>query len=180
MKNTIEVVDRFVTGVIEKISYVSGVCLVGIMLVAFFNMLGEKLKTFGVPIGGVPGAKEIVQYLHIPVVFMAAAFVTLDRGHVRIDLLVNKFPKILQKVLMTLGYICGMVICTFVSQRGFVLMVKQIKRHKMSATSGFAFPLWPFALIMAVGFALLVISFAWAIVRQYALENEGHAAGGEQ
>lgn len=32
--------------------------------------------------------------------------------------------------------------------------------------SGVGFPLWPFALVMAVGFVLLVLSFLWAIVRE--------------
>lgn len=164
-------VDRVVVKIIKSISYISGVCLVGIMLTAFFNVLGEKLRALGLPITGIPASTEIIQYLHIPVVFSATAYVTLDRGHTRIDLLSSKFSKVWQKLFITFGNICGILICAFVSQRGFVQMGKFITRHKMSSVSGIGFPLWPFALIMAMGFALLSFSFLWSIIRQYAKEE---------
>ena len=172
--------DTWVVRIIKWISYVSGVCLVGIMLVAFFNVIGEKLRKVGLPVTGIPASQEIIQYLHIPVVFLAAAYVTLDRGHTRIDLLSSKFPPVLQKICATIGNVCGAAICGFVSYRGFVRMITFLERHKMSSVSGVGFPLWPFALIMAVGFALLAVSFLWAIIRQYAAPEHPEPKGGEQ
>ncbi|QCX33877.1 TRAP transporter small permease [Caloramator sp. E03] len=172
---TLEKVDRVIVKIIKSISYISGVCLVGIMLTAFFNVLGEKLKVLGIPVSGIPASTEIIQYLHIPVVFLAAAYVTLERGHTRIDMISSKFPTILQKIFNTFGNICGILICAFISQRGFLQMSKYIKRKQMSSVSGIGFPLWPFALILAVGFALLSFSFLWCIIRQYGIKgfNEG-------
>ena len=161
-------VDSVVTRVLKYIAYISAVCLLGIMLVAFINVIGEKLRKLGLPVTGIPASTEIVQYLHIPVVFLAAAFVTLDRGHTRIDLLCVKLPKALQKVFGIIGNLCGIGICTLISYRGFIQMGKFISRHKMSSVSGVGFPLWPFALIMSVGFILLALSFLWAIVRDLA------------
>ena len=142
-------IDGVVTRTLKYIAYVSAVCLLGIMLVAFFNVLGEKLRKLGLPVTGIPASTEIVQYLHIPVVFLAAAFVTLDRGHTRIDLLCAKFPKVLQKIFAIIGDLCGIVICALISYRGFIQMGKFISRHRMSSVSGVGFPLWPFALIRA-------------------------------
>lgn len=155
--------DQVITTCIKVISYISGICLVGIMLVAFANVMGEKLLTMGVPM-----ATDLIKYLHIPVVFLGAAYVTLDNGHTKIDLLSSRFPQVLQKIFTTFGYLAGAAICAFVSYRGFAQMAKFITRHKMSSTSGLSFQLWPFACILAIGFALLTISFLWAIVRQYA------------
>lgn len=171
----LEKIDRIVVKIIKSISYISGVCLVGIMLTAFLNVLGEKLKLLGIPVSGIPASTEIIQYLHIPVVFLAAAYVTLERGHTRIDMLSSKFPIVLQKIFNTFGNICGILICAFISQRGFLQMAKYIKRKQMSSVSGIGFPLWPFALILAVGFALLSFSFLWCIIRQYGIKgsNEG-------
>lgn len=161
--------DKWVVRVIKAVSYVSGVCLVGIMLVAFFNVVGEKLRQAGVPwITGIPASTEIIKYLHIPVVFLAMAFVTLDRGHTRIDLLSSHFPKWLQQVCATLGNLLGIAISVVITWRAFIQMDKHITRHTMSSVSGVGFPLWPFSLITALGFALLAVSFLWAIVRQYA------------
>lgn len=166
--------DKWIVKIIKSISYASAVCLVGIMLVAFFNVLGEKLRQVGVPITGIPASTEIVQYLHIPVVFLAVAYVTLDRGHTRIDLLCSMFPKAVQFFFALVGNLCGVFISAFIGYRGFIQMGKFYARHKMSSVTGIGFPLWPFAFILSFGFILLAISFVWAIVRQF------HPSGDER
>lgn len=155
--------DRVIVKIFKYISYISGVCLIGIMLVAFFNVLGEKIFH-----KGIPASKEIVQYLHIPVVFLACAYVTVDTGHTRIDLLSSHFPKWLQQVFLTIGNLCGAFICGFVGARGIVQMQKFMATHAKSSTTGVGFSKWPFALIFSIGFFLLAFSFLWSIVRQYA------------
>ena len=177
-KTVFDKIDSVFVRVLKYIAYVSAVCLLGIMLVAFFNVLGEKLRKLGLPVTGIPASTEIVQYLHIPVVFLAAAFVTLDRGHTRIDLLCVKLPKVVQKVFAVIGDLCGIAICALISYRGFIQMGKFISRHRMSSVSGVGFPLWPFALIMSVGFILLALSSVWAIVREVTgYEPPAHADG---
>ena len=167
-KLTFEKVDNGICKVLKCIAYISAACLVAIMLVAFFNVLGEKLRKTGLPVTGIPASTEIIQYLHIPVVFLAAAFVTLERGHTRIDLLSAKFPLMMQKICNIIGYLLGMGVCSLIAWRGWIRMGKFIARHTMSSTSGVAFPLWPFALILVIGFVLITISFLWAIVREVA------------
>lgn len=164
-KSTFDKIDGGIVKTLKYISYVSAACLLGIMLVAFFNVLGEKLRKLGLPVTGIPASTEIIQYLHIPVVFLAAAYVTLDRGHTKVDLLSAKLPKGIQKVIGIFGYLVGIAISVLIAQRGFVQMSKFISRHKMSSVSGVGFALWPFALIMSVGFILLALSFVWAIIR---------------
>ncbi len=154
-----------------------------IMLVAFFNVLGEKLRKIGVPVTGIPSSTEIVEYLHVPMVFLAAAFTTLDRGHTRIDLVCGHFPAVVQKILIALGNLMGAGICGFISYRSYLQTAKFLLRNKMSSTSGFAFPLWPFVLIMAIGFTLLAFSFLWAIARDFFGTGEPHKPdpmGGER
>lgn len=165
-KSLFQKVDRTIVTVLKSISYISAVCLVGIMLVAFFNVIGEKLRGLGLPISGIPASTEIIQYLHIPVAFLAAAYVTMDRGHTRVDLLSNKLPQAVQTVCFVLGDLFGSAVCAVVSWRAFVQMGKFITRHRMSSVSGVGFPLWPFALITAISFALLAVSLLWDIVRK--------------
>lgn len=156
-------VDRVIVKIFKYISYISGACLIGIMLVAFFNVLGEKIFH-----KGIPASTEIIQYLHIPVVFLACAFVTVDTGHTKIDLLSSHFPKWLQQLFITIGNLCGTFICGFVGARGIVQMQKFMATHAKSSTTGVGFSKWPFALIFSIGFFLLAFSFLWSIVRQYA------------
>lgn len=165
-KSTFDKVDGVICKVLKCIACVSAVCLVLIMLVAFFNVIGEKLGKHIDWITGIPASTEIVKYLHIPVVFLAAAYVTVERGHTNIDLVSSKLPKIAQKICSIIGYLCGIGVCGLITWRGWVQMVKFITRHKMSSVSGVGFPLWPFALILVIGFALLALSCVWAIVRE--------------
>ena len=157
-----EKADTVVVKILKYVSYVSGVCLIAIMLVAFFNVLGEKIFHHGIP-----ASTEIIQYLHIPVVFLACGYVTLDNGHTKIDLLSSKLPQKVQTVITTIGNLLAAFICGFVGYRGIVQMQKFLATHAKSSTTGVGFPKWPFALIFSIGFFLLAFSFVWAITRQY-------------
>lgn len=152
--------DSLIVRIIRGISYAAAVCLVGIMLVAFFNVLGEKLFH-----KGIPASTEIIRYLHVPAVFLCAGFVTLDRGQTNIDLLSQRFPKKVQDIVSIFSFVLGAAISAFVGCRGLVQMSKHIANHVKSSTTGFGFPLWPFSLIFAFGFFLLAFSFLWSIVR---------------
>jgi len=159
--------DSVIVKIFKYVSYISGVCLVGIMFVAFFNVLGEKIFH-----KGIPASTEIIQYLHIPVVFLGCAYVTLDTGNTKIDLLSAKFPAGVQKVVNTIGNILAAFISAFVGYRGLVQMDKFISTHAKSSTTGVGFAKWPFALIFSIGFFMLAFSFLWAIVRLYAKKPE--------
>jgi TRAP-type C4-dicarboxylate transport system permease small subunit len=160
LEDGLQKIDRFLFKAIRAVSYVSGVCLVGIMLTAFFNVLGERLFK-----KGIPASTEIIQYLHIPVVFFCVAYVNLDRGHTAIDLLSSHFPKVLQNICRLLENLLGIFICSFISYRGLTQMERFFVRHRMSSVTGIGFPLWPFAFILSAGFILLSLSFLWKIVR---------------
>jgi TRAP-type C4-dicarboxylate transport system permease small subunit len=155
-------IDRIITTLIRGISFISGFCLLGIMFTAFFNVLGEKIFTSGIPM-----SKEIIQYLHIPVVFLSMGYVTLDRGQVKIDLISSRFPKGAQNFCALLGDVLGIAVSGFISYRGFVQTIRFYDRHQMSTVSGLGFPLWPVALLMSLGFIVLAFSFFWNIIRRF-------------
>ena len=167
LTGTLGKVDDMIVKIIKALSYVSALCVVIIMCVAFFNVLGEKLLRTGIP-----SANEIVQYFHVPLVFLTAGFVTLDRGQTSIDLLSSKFPKVIQKFCTIFGFVLGTAICTFMGCRGLVQMGKYMSTHAKSSTTGGGFILWPFALVYSVGLFLLAFSFLWSIVRVLAPKED--------
>lgn len=154
--------DSVIVKILKYVSYISGVCLILIMFVAFFNVLGEKIFH-----KGIPASTEIIQYLHIPVVFLACGYVTLDTGHTKIDLLSRKLPETVQFVVNVIGNAIAVFITAFVGYRGLIQMGKFISTHAKSSTTGVGFAKWPFALIFSIGFFLLAISFVWATVRLF-------------
>ncbi|MDC7126209.1 MAG: TRAP transporter small permease subunit [Spirochaetales bacterium] len=169
-------VDHILVLIIRGISYAAAASLIIIMLIAFFNVLGEKLAKLNIPfVGGIPMAMALIQYFHIPVVFLAAGFVTLDRGHTHIDMLSSHFHEGVQKFFITLGHLLGAGISFFISYRAFfVLMVRFYKSHSLITTMANAWPKWPFAFIHGLGFFILGISFIWAIVRLFWLSDTDH------
>ena len=152
--------DSIVVRIFRCISYVAAVCLVVIMLVAFFNVLGEKIFH-----KGIPASTEIIKYLHVPAVFLCCAYVTLDRGQTAIDLLSAKFPKKLQDVIAIISNALGTAVSAFLGWRGIIQMLDHIEYHEKSNVTGFGFALWPFSLIFSLGLFMLAFSFLWSIVR---------------
>lgn len=182
-------VDKAVRKVLRFFCYLSAIALLVIMFVAFFNVIGEKLQKAGVAgIHGIKNSTYIIQYFHIPLVFLAAGWVTLDQGHTRIDLLIHKFPKV-EKICMFIGHIMGAGVSFYISYCAtFTTLANDFARNTRITTN--FWPEWPFTLCHCLGFFLLGCSFIWALVRMvrfwkyegvnpgvYLYPNEHHAPG---
>ena len=159
-------VDQVVRSILRLFCWMSAVALIIIMFVAFFNMVGEKLGRAGIAWAqGIPNSTAIIQYFHIPLVFLAAGYVTLDQGHTRIDLLIHKFPRV-EKIFMAVGHVLGAAISFFISYRGvFVTLADNLRLHARINTTSDSWSAWPFTVCHCLGFFLLGCSFLWALVR---------------
>ena len=158
--------DTVVRKVLRLFCWLSAAALTIIMFVAFFNVIGEKLGRAGVEWAkGIPNSTAIIQYFHIPLVFLAAGYVTLDQGHTRIDLLIQKWPKV-EKIFMAVGHLLGAGLSFFISYRGtFVTLAENLKNHARISTTADSWAAWPFTVCHCLGFFLLGCSFLWALVR---------------
>ncbi len=186
-------IDKTIRKILRFFCWASAVALTVIMLVAFINVVGEKLGRAGVAWAkGIPNSTAIIQYFHIPLVFLAAGYVTLDQGHTRIDLLIQKWPKV-EKVFMAIGHVLGAAISFFIAYRGtFVTLAENLKNHARISTTASSWVAWPFTVCHCLGFFLLGCSFLWALARMirfwkydgvnpapYLYPNERHGAPGE-
>jgi len=187
-------VDRVVKKIMRFFCWLSAIALIIIMCVAFFNVIGEKLVRAGLSwASGIKNSTAIIQYFHIPLVFLAAGYVTLDQGHTRIDLLIQKFPRV-EKFFMLVGHVLGAAISFFISYRGVsVTLVQNLQNHARINTTSDSWVVWPFTVCHCLGFFLLGMSFVWAFVRMirfrkypgtnpavYLYPNEHHGPGGPQ
>lgn len=159
-------IDLIIKKVLRFFCWLSAIALIVIMLIAFISAVGEKLRGAGVSWAkGIPFSNYIIQYFHIPLVFLAAGYVTLDQGHTRIDLLIQKWPKV-EKVAMAIGHVLGAALAFFISYRGVtVTLVKDFEKNIRITSSANAMKTWPFTICHCVGFFLLGVSFVWALVR---------------
>ena len=159
-------VDLVIKKILRFFCWLSAVALIVIMLVAVINVIGEKLRTAGAAWAhGIPNSTSIIQYFHIPLVFLAAGYVTLDQGHTRIDLLIQKWPKV-EKAAMLVGHLLGAALSFFISYRGVaVTLVKDFAKNIRITTTSTAWKEWPFTICHCLGFFLLGVSFLWAFIR---------------
>ena len=161
-------IDKAIMKILRTISYAAVFFLVLIMLMAFFNVIGEKLGKSIDWISGIPNSTYWIQYWHIPTVFLTIAYVTLSTGHTRIDLVVKRYPKILRKIVMSIANLISSVICGFVAWRGWtVMLAEQIKYGSTFNGLSDGFPEWPFGLVYCLGLSLTSLAFLWAIVRLF-------------
>lgn len=159
-------VDQVIRKIFRLFCWMSAVALMVVMFVAFFNMVGEKLGRAGISWAqGIPNSTAIIQYFHIPLVFLAAGYVTLDQGHTRIDLLIQKWPKV-EKICMAIGHVLGAAISFFIAYRGtFVTLADNLRLNARINTTADSWVVWPFTVCHCLGFFLLGCSFVWALVR---------------
>ena len=156
--------DDGIFNVMKWISYVSAVCLLVVTLLSTADVVASKF--FG---NSIPNATSIVTYLNIPVVFLSAAFVQLERGHTHIDLIYTHFPMWAQKLIHTVGNILGVGISGFIGYRAVTLTIQNYVTVAKSSSAINAFVIWPFVAIIALGFTLMAVAFLWSLIREFVL-----------
>ena len=163
-----QAVDEKIMRAFHFFANISAIALIAIMLYAVVDVIGAKLHQAGVMWAhGISYSTEKIQYLHIPLVFLAAGFVTLDQGHTRIDLLCGKFPRWLEKAFAFLGHILGCVLSFFIAFRIYndILPADILKQKTIVDSGTYGWAKAPFTICFIIGFALLGLSFIWSMVR---------------
>lgn len=156
--------DDVIFNIMKWISYISAVCLLVITLLSTADVVASKFFNHGIT-----NATDIVTYLNIPVVFLSAAYVQLERGHTHIDLIYTHFPMWGQKLIHTVGNILGVGVSAFIGYRAILSTVQKFQIVEKSSSSASAFIVWPFAAIIAIGFLLMAVAFLWSLVREFVL-----------
>ena len=151
--------DRWFTRFTKWMSYVAAIALGVVTLVCFVDVIIWKF--FGRTI---PSATDLVTYLNLVLVFMAASYVQMDRGSVSIELLQNKFQKVVRLVTRVLASALGMGVCFFAAYRGWFHLADLYKTNAM-ADGSWHFKLWPFEAVLVFVFVCLGLAFLFAIGR---------------
>ncbi len=151
--------DSIVVRITRYCSYVSAAALAIIMVLAVVDVICAKFFH-----KSIPNATEYIQYLNVVIVFLAMAFVQVDRGHTSVDLFYGMFPKWLKWLIHFIFYLVGIAINGLFGYYGIVLTISKFSlASKSNGASGFY--LWPFALLMSIGLFLLALTNVWCVVR---------------
>lgn len=170
-KTGFEKADRVVYLVSKYFSYIAVACILVMGILSTSDVVAAKVFGQGIPI-----TNDLVKFLMIPTCFCFLANVQLSGGIMQVDLFYRKYSPKAKKIFYPFVCLLGVVVFGFASWRGWLLMQKYIVNHEQSSMSAYSFPLWPYALISALGLTLLVFSFVWTALRLYLLPEKREIA----
>jgi TRAP-type C4-dicarboxylate transport system permease small subunit len=131
-----------------------------ILVLSVTDIIGSKFFN-----RGVPGANAFVEELNLVVVFMAIAYVQIERKHVTITMLHRCMSERIKHWITLFGDVLGILTCGFFSWRTFILMQNMIAISDIKNAAAIEFPLWPFALVNFYGFIILTIAFILCLIK---------------
>lgn len=110
------------------------------------------LRLFGKPI---PGAYELVGFLGTIVVSFALAFTSMEKGHIAVELLVERLPQRAQLAIEAFCNMIGALLFGVIAYQAILYALDIKKSGEVSLT--LQMPAYPFIFGIAVGCALLCL-----------------------
>ncbi|HEX8042072.1 TRAP transporter small permease [Candidatus Deferrimicrobium sp.] len=133
-----------------------GVSLLALTLLATMNVM---LRIFQVPMGG---TYEIVSFLGAIVTAGALGYTQKRKNHIVVDILSEKFPASVKRVLDQVSYVLILVFFSIVSWQTFVYGKRLMLTRETSETLKIAY--YPFVFLVSLGFAVLALTILLDLV----------------
>lgn len=123
-----------------------------------------------VDINIIPASVEITEYMLMIATFIAAPWLLYHGGHIRIDVVVNKFSPAIQRFLAIVCDIIGFIVCSVLAWQSWVVLQDSHTQGSV-VFKELIFPEWWLSLPLLIGSALLALEF----IRR--LRNDFHHKG---
>ncbi len=151
--------DKFVRGYCNIVGILTPVLVAAIVVFICIDIVCRSV--FNSPING---GIEIVQCLIAAAGFAAMARTTYADGHIRIDSLVNTLPPKVSYVVDIVMNLIPMTVIPLVVFASFTRLFESIISNEV--TTIVEWPMWPFLIIMCIGFVGMFLAQIMVIVRR--------------
>ena len=132
---------------VRESAWVAAAAAFIMMVLVTTDVMGTKL--FSKPI---PGTLEITEELMAVMVVLGLALTQMERGHLRVSVIMTRFPEKLRNKLDYFGYyLFGFLIVSLLSWRSLVLINTFIVKGSVKQ-GHVSFSLWPTAVVLSFGF----------------------------
>lgn len=162
---------RLVRSLAQALNYLSGLCVLAMMFLTCADVL---LRLFRYPI---PGTYEMVGFLGALAVSFALAKTSLERGHIAVGFLVQRFSPSAQTQVDRVN---GLILAALFGMIAWYSVIEALtsrRNHEVSMT--LQMPIYPFIGGIAAGFAtLFIISVLRFILSFEASEGEKTCGSG--
>ncbi len=161
---------------VEKLG-LPGAMLAGLGALALFaqmclitaDVVGRYL--FGSPITGV---YEITEFMILIIIFSFLAPAQAAKRHVYVDLLVNRFPEHLRRIVALINHTVCFLLMALITWMGLQRALDLLRAGEASPNLGV--PEYPFVLFLMLGAAIMCIEYLRDIIRLVGGAGEGGAA----
>jgi len=133
----------------QALVLIGGIFLVGMIVLTCGNIF---FRTIWVPI---PGTFELMGYSGAVVAAFALGYTQLKKGHIAVDVLVNMFPKPVQKLVQTINFAVGFIF--FVLAAWQITVKASTLRQTGEVTETLRIIYYPFAYAVALGCLVLAL-----------------------
>jgi TRAP-type C4-dicarboxylate transport system permease small subunit len=151
-------IERSVARLSEKMNWIGAAALVFMMLLTVADVIG---RFFNSPI---PGTFEVVGFIGVAVVAFALPYTSIEKGHIAVDILVQKMPWLARVIINAVNALVSMVLFSVVSWQAVVFARGMRKSAEVSST--LQLPIYPFVYGIAAGCALLALVLLVEFFRQ--------------
>lgn len=140
-----------ISALLRKLLMIAGgVALLALMLLATSNVV---LRIVRVPVSG---TYEVVSFLGAIVTAGALGYTQKRKDHIVVDILSDRFPGPVKRVLDAVSHALTLVLFSIVSWQIFVFGRRLMRTGELSETLKIAFH--PFVFLVAAGFAVLALT----------------------
>jgi len=160
-----------IDSVIRSLASVACVVLGIMVLLVVSNVLGRFL--FKQPLLGIV---ELVEMMMVIIGFFAIAYTALNRGHVRVDLVISRLSRRTQTILGSIAFFLSAGIFAIITYEGSVNTIYYIHHLKESSTV-LSVPFAPFRFVMALGCLLLCLRLLVDAFRPHSKTTEEEPKG---
>lgn len=157
MKKALKIVDS----INLKMCYVAMAALFFLMCMTTVDTIARKIPT----LGGIPDSMDLTEIGMVFIVFCGLAFLESERGHIRVDMFLNMFPKLIKRILESFLYILSAFILFLLFYAMFDKIFSTMKSG--AATQLLHIPQWPFVIVVTAAiflFAFTVLMHAVEVI----------------
>jgi len=148
-------IDRISTGL-------NGVSAVAVVFIMLLTCVDVVMRAFGRPI---PGTYELVGYFGAVIVAFALARTSVERGHIAVEMLVDRLPRRPRHTVEALGALAGASLFGLLAWQSLIYAADLMESGDVSLTLGV--PTWPFVSCIGAGSAVLVLVLLVEALRNF-------------
>ena len=156
--------DRLNVFLNKFLMILGGISVLGLMSLATGNVV---LRIFHMPYRG---AYEIVSFLGALVIAFALGYTQRRKDNVVVDILTEKFPRKVNKVLDRINYFVTLIFFSVVTWQIFVWGMKILESHEVSETLKVIY--YPFVFCVSLGFGVLSLTLLVDLLKTFQKKEE--------